>query len=127
MKRIAIGLLLVPALLTAQAAPASKVDVSGKWTLTVQSDNGTSNPQMTMVQKGDSITGHYTSQLLGELDFKGSVKGNEVIWVLNTNIQGQALAATYKATVDQAAGTMKGSADFGGYASATFTATKAKP
>lgn len=123
MKRLAIGLLLVPALLMGQAT----VDVTGKWTLTVQSDNGTSTPQMTVVQKGDSVTGHYTSQLLGEVDFKGSVKGTELTWVLNINMQGQSLAATYKATVDQAAGTMKGSADFGGYASAQFTAVKAKP
>lgn len=118
--RIAL-VLLAPAAVHAQAA--GKTDVTGKWLFSVTTDGGTGTPTLTFTQKGDSITGHYSSQLLGESDFNGTVKGNQIAFSFVLSAQGQSLTVTYAGTVESA-DTMKGTAEFGGLGSGTFTAKK---
>src|SRR5688572_10155305 len=89
-------LCLVAALSTAPLmaqAPAA-LNVTGKWTFTVASEAGTGTPTVTLKQQGDSLTGHYSSQALGERELKGSVKGNKLTFALATEIQGTALTVT---------------------------------
>src|SRR5262245_5868816 len=57
----------------ASAQADKKVDVTGKWLFNVVLDVGTGTPTVTFKQQGDSVTGHYSSQTLGEIDFKGTV------------------------------------------------------
>jgi hypothetical protein len=105
------------------AQTPTKVDVSGKWLFTVQTDNGTGTPTVTFKQHGDSLSGHYSSQLLGERELTGTVKDNRITFKFATEVQGTALTVTYSGTIDTK-DSMKGSVDLGGFASGSFTAKR---
>ncbi len=118
------ALMVLPAALAAQGdKQEKKADLTGKWLFSVVTDNGTGTPTVTLKQVGDTLTGHYSSQTLGEVDFKGTIKGQAIRFVLNTEVQGTAVSLTYAGTVE-ADGTLKGTVDFAGMGSATFTAKR---
>jgi hypothetical protein len=118
------GLTALPAMIQAQAA--AKVDVTGKWTFSVQSEAGTGTPTLTFTQKGDSITGTYSSQVFGEQGLKGIVKDGKISFTIAAAAQGQSISITYSGTIDSA-DAMKGNVDFGGFGGGTFTGTRQKP
>lgn len=126
--RILTTMGLIAAMVTILPAPgraqvAGKTDVTGKWLLNVTTSAGTGTPTLTLTQHGDSVTGHYSSQALGEADVKGSIKGQAITISLNVDVQGTALVVTYAGTVDSA-DAMKGTVDIGGQANGTFTAKR---
>ncbi len=108
---------------SASAAQSSPVDLTGKWLFTVNTDGGSGTPTVTLTQKGDSLTGHYSSQLLGEADLKGTVKDGKFSFALQGNVQGTAVTVTYTGTIESK-DALKGSVDLGGMASGTFTAKR---
>jgi len=110
----AIGALTMPAF-------AADANVAGTWTMTVESQMGTSNPVFTLTQKGSELSGTYKGQL-GEAPVKGTVKGNAVELKYNINAQGMDLAVTYAGTVE--GNTMKGKVSLGDMGEATFTGKK---
>ena len=110
----AIGAFSLPAL-------AADANVAGTWTMTVESQMGTSNPVFTLTQKGTELAGTYKGQL-GEAPVKGTVKGNAVELKYNINAQGMDLAVTYAGTVE--GDTMKGKVSLGDMGEATFTGKK---
>lgn len=112
---------LLPA--TAAAQQDKATDVSGKWLFTVTTDAGTGTPTVTLKQQGDSLTGHYSSQLLGEAELKGTIKEQKFSFSFRTEVQGTAIAVTYSGTVESK-DSLKGSVDLGGAASGTFTAKR---
>jgi hypothetical protein len=101
----------------------SKLDVTGKWTFTVQTDAGGGTPTVTLKQDGETLTGHYSSQNLGEADLTGSVKGQEIKFTFTADAQGTSLTITYTGTIENK-DSMKGSVDLGGLAQGTFTAKR---
>jgi hypothetical protein len=105
------------------AAQAAKVDVTGKWTFTVQTDAGTGEPTVTLKQEGEKLTGHYSSQTLGEADLTGTVKGQQIQFSFTANAQGTSLEVKYSGTVESK-DALKGTVDLGGLGSGTFTAKR---
>jgi hypothetical protein len=105
------------------AAQGSKVDVTGKWLFTVQTDAGSGEPTVTLKQDGETLTGHYSSQTLGEADLTGSVKGQDIRFSFSANAQGTSLTVTYTGTIENK-DALKGNVDLGGVASGTFTAKR---
>jgi hypothetical protein len=99
------------------------VDVTGKWAFTVQTDAGTSTPTVTLKQDGEKLTGHYSSQTLGEQDLTGSVKDGKFTFMFTADLQGTKLEVKYAGTVESK-DALKGSLDLGGLGSATFTAKR---
>ena len=111
-------------LANADQASAQTADVAGDWTLTVSTDNGITNPLLTLVQDGESLTGHYSSEALGENDVTGMVDGSTVTIRFMADLQGQGVPVVYSGTVD-AEGKMSGSLDIAdGMLGGTFTATR---
>jgi hypothetical protein len=104
-------------------AQNSKVDVTGKWAFTVQTDAGSGTPTVTLKQEGEKLTGHYSSQNLGEADLIGTVKGQEIKFTFNADAQGTALTVTYTGTIESK-DSMKGTVDLGGLAQGSFTAKR---
>ena len=86
-------------------------------------DAGTGTPTVTFKQQGDSLTGHYSSQALGEADLKGTLKDGKIAFRFETELQGTKLNVTYSGTVDTK-DSMKGSIDIGGMATGSFTAKR---
>ena len=121
--RLFAAFAIVAASVTALSAQSSKIDVTGKWTFTVQTDAGGGTPTVTLKQEGEKLTGHYSSQNLGEADLTGTVKGQEIKFTFNADAQGTSLTITYTGTIENK-DSMKGSVDLGGMAQGTFTAKR---
>src|SRR5262245_63834104 len=130
MKRVAIGLAAVAAVVViglsvlsaAVAAQSAKVDLTGKWAFSVQTEAGSGTPTVTLKQDGEKLTGHYTGQL-GDVDDTGSVKGNDFSFAFSSDLQGTKLDVTYKGTIvnkDE----LKGSVSIAGLGEGTFTAKR---
>jgi hypothetical protein len=111
---------LVPVLAVAADAP----DVTGTWTMTVETSVGGGNPTFTLTQKGDDITGNYKGRF-GEAPVTGTIKGNEVTLSFTASAQGQEVKMDYVGTVEGDA--MTGKVVFGGFGEGTFKGTRARP
>lgn len=118
---IASAIALLPGALVAQSD--TRPNVSGKWLFSVTTGAGTGTPTVTLLQQGDSISGHYSSQVFGERDLKGAVKDRKIILTIDADYQGTRLLVTYSGSVE-ADGTLKGDVDMGGQATGTFTAKR---
>jgi hypothetical protein len=116
-------LALATLLVGAAGAQTSKVDVTGKWTFAVQTDAGGGTPTVTLKQDGEKLTGHYSSQNLGEADLTGTVKGQDIKFSFSADAQGTTFTVTYTGTIENK-DSMKGTVDIGGVAQGTFTAKR---
>lgn len=104
----------------ARIGAQAKVDLTGKWIFDVKTDAGTGTPTVTFKQDGEKLTGHYSSQTLGEADLTGTVKGQNVHFTFMADLGGQAAPVTYDATIE-GKDAMKGTIDIAGLAGGTFT------
>jgi len=98
--------------------------MTGSWILEVSSDQGITMPELTLVQEGMKLTGHYSSDALGENDITGMVEGSNVTVSFEADLQGQSAPVSYKGTVDEE-GVWSGTLDIaGGLLTGTFKAKK---
>lgn len=101
---------------------AAASDVSGEWNITIQSDQGSFSPRMTVKQDGEKLTGDYHGTF-GESKLEGTLKGKDIQWKTTVNAQGQAVEIVYKGTVESD-DTMKGTVQLGEFGSAPWTARR---
>ena len=110
----------------ASAAPKKdaqdKVDVTGHWKVEVDLGGNTGNPEFTLKQKGNDVTGKYKGQF-GEADVTGKVTGNKIEFSFSVNDMGKAV---YKGTIGEDSATMKGDVKYGDQLSGTWTGKKEK-
>ncbi|MDX1395600.1 MAG: hypothetical protein R3195_14550 [Gemmatimonadota bacterium] len=119
-----LSLLMIALLFGSGSAAGQTADVSGKWNLEVTTGQGITNPSLTLEQDGQDLTGHYSSQTLGEVDFTGTVEGSTVTIAFDARVQGQTIPVVYVGTVKED-GTMSGTIDLAaGAITGTFTATR---
>jgi hypothetical protein len=109
----------------ASAAPAAsssgeKVDVTGSWNVTVETEAGSGNPSFTFKQEGEKLSGRYKG-LLGEFDVTGTVKGDKIEFSFKATGQVEG-TVTYSGTTDGK--TMKGKLSLAGLGEGTFTGKK---
>jgi len=103
---------------------ALAADVTGTWQITVETSQGSGTPTVVLQQKGEQLTGAFTSQVFGEAKVTGTVKGNAIEFGFEGDAGGQTMKVTYKGTVESAT-TMKGTAAYSGFDDkAPWTATK---
>jgi hypothetical protein len=114
---------LVCSVATMVAGQTNKVDVSGVWVFTVESAAGKSNPTLTFKQEGEKLTGQYSSQLMGQADLTGTVKGQAIEFVVSANVQGTAIELKYAGAVDSK-DSMKGTLSAGDFGNGTFTGAR---
>ena len=124
---------LILTLLCAAVLPVSlhsqgntNVDVTGKWSFTVESPAGTGTPTITFKQQGDSISGRYSSKSLGEKDFTGTLKDGKIRFSFDAESGGQAFTMMFDGALE-GADAMKGSIDFSGMATGAFSGKRQKP
>jgi len=124
MVRAAIRRVVTAAALVSMAVAVSaqgqRTDISGTWAFEVQTDAGGGSPTVTFKQDGEKLTGHYSSQTLGEADLNGTVKGQNVHFTFMADLGGQAAPVTYDATIENK-DSLKGTIDIAGLAGGTFT------
>jgi len=97
-------------------------DISGAWSFTVETEQGTGNPTFVLKQDGEKLTGTYTG-MLGEAKVTGSVKGDQVVIEFQADAGGQTIKVVYSGVIESPT-KMKGKVDFAGQLSGTWTATK---
>ena len=104
-------------------AQAARADVSGVWTFSVESAAGTSTPTVTFKQDGEKLTGHYSSQLMGEVELTGTIKGQVIDFIVSADVQGTKIDLRYSGTVE-GKDSMKGKLSAGEFGDGTFTAKR---
>ena len=117
---VAAAALTIAIIGATRASAQAKVDLTGKWIFDVQTDAGTGTPTVTFKQEGEKLSGHYSSQTLGEADLTGTVKGQNVNFTFMADLGGQAVPVTYAATIESK-DSLKGTIDIGGLAGGTCT------
>jgi hypothetical protein len=105
----------LPSLAGPAARGLQSVDVSGAWVLTVTTDL-----TVTLLQEGDRLTGHYSSETLGEADVAGAVSEREVTFSFAVELQGFPIDVSYTGTLD-GADMMEGTITLAGLGQGTFT------
>lgn len=118
---LAVGIALSP--LAGEAQSRGGVDLTGRWMLTVTSEGQTAGSEVTLVQRGDSLIGKYSSQTLGDLEVVGSVKGRDFSFAYSASFNGQPLSVNVKGTV-QAPDSLTGTATMGPLGAASFYARR---
>ncbi len=103
-------------------ARTEAIDVTGAWDLTVESQEGTSHPSITLKQDGERITGTYEGKIGGSLE--GTIKGNQINFSLNLKFQDSSYTVTYSGTVTK--NSMKGSVRFGNTGTGSWSAIRRK-
>jgi hypothetical protein len=116
MRKLLVVLSLMLGALTLAAS-----DVSGTWSARVELDAGSGTATFVLKQEGDHLSGSY-SGALGEAKVTGSVKGDDVEWVFETEDAGKVV---YKGKLEGAS-KIKGTAEYGQMGKGTFTADKGK-
>jgi hypothetical protein len=120
-----MGRLAIAAVLLLLAAPVavSAQDISGKWDVTVTTDQGPLTIEATFAQAGEAVTGSVATPL-GQADFKGKLVGDalEVSYALKVQDQALDIKMTGKVQPDA----MSGMIALGGLGEVPWTA-KRKP
>jgi hypothetical protein len=105
-------------------ARAQAPSVVGSWDITIETPQGSRTSQLVIKQDGDKLTGVMKSPR-GERPLDSvTVKGSDITFLMTINAQGQDLVVTYKGKVEKEK--MSGDADFGGFASGTWSAVPHK-
>jgi len=106
------------------AGAAVAADVSGAWQFTVETSQGAGSPTVVFQQKGDQLTGTFSSQIFGDVRITGSVKGNAIEFGFVGEAGGQTIKVSYKGAIESPTA-MKGTAVYEGFDDkATWTAAK---
>jgi hypothetical protein len=119
---VCAAVLSIPATVAATSGQDKPADVAGTWNIAIDIGGTTATPSVTFKQEGETLTGTYSSQMLGEQKVTGSVKGNAITFEFTASFDGNPVKVTYSGTVDKT--TMKGKVTFGDMGEGTFTAKK---
>ncbi len=119
--RLVVILGIVATVLT--VAVTAQTDVTGKWDMTIDTDQGAAPGTLTLTQDGEKLTGELASDQ-GTLEFEGTIIGDKVAWVAEVDAGGAFIEITVEGTVD--GDQMMGTLDFGGYGGGDWTAKRAQ-
>src|SRR5262245_23513400 len=112
---------LVIAALCAVAAGQARPDINGTWDLTVESPQGARTGLAVLKADGEKVSGAMKRQQ-GELPMAGTLKGSDITLVYTIKFQDQDLTITLSGKAEK--DSMKGSADFGGFAQGSWSAKR---
>ena len=116
-----IGLACVAGVASASPQSGDKVDVTGKWACTVETDQGSGTPSFTFKQEGEKLTGTYKGAF-GEAPLQGTVKGKAITFSFKISAQGIEGTVEYIGTIDK--DSMKGTMKLAELGSGTWTAKR---
>jgi hypothetical protein len=103
---------------------SAQADVSGRWTVTFNTDQGSNSATMTLQQEGEALSGSVAGDQ-GTVEFDGgTVSGNKLAWVIEIDAGGQFFEIAMDGTVD--GDTMAGTADFGGQVGGDWATKRAQ-
>jgi hypothetical protein len=104
-----------------ESKEAATLDVTGTWQFNVQTSAQSGTPTIVLKQSGETLTGEYQGQY-GNSPLKGTIKGSDVNFTFDIDIQGTPLHVVYTGTAEKDA--MKGRVAYGDMAEGVFTARR---
>ena len=110
-----------PAAAPAKAAAPAVAQVGGKWLLTIESQMGPQDTNLTLTQTGADIAGNFETPM-GSANVKGSVTTSDIKMSFPFSAQGAELIIDFIGTTDGT--TMSGRAVFGSFGEGTFKAKR---
>ena len=125
MKTLGVVMAAVAFLVSAPADGVAQTDLSGMWTLTVQSPDGDNPLPITIVQDGEKLTATGEIPDLGPIEMTGTIDGTEVLFEWDLYYEGMEISIVLMGTIADD-GTMSGTADFGGFGEGAWTAKRAE-
>jgi autotransporter translocation and assembly factor TamB len=114
-------LLLILGIMAVLTLTVFAVNISGTWNAKVDLGGQGGTPTFVLKQDGERLTGTYTGAL-GDAPLTGTIKADKIAF--DFTVQGNKIH--YEGTVNSDGTKMEGTCDYGGQASGTFTATKAR-
>ena len=123
MRVLGVVMAAVAFLVTAPADGVAQTDLSGMWTLTVQSPDGDNPLPITIVQEGMDLKATGEIPELGPVEMTGNIEGSNVRLEWDFYFEGMELNIIFMGTVAED-GTLSGSADFGGFGEGAWTAVR---
>lgn len=123
MTRLRTSVLALAVVMSTPLAALAQVDVTGDWTVTVDSPQGSTSIDATMKQTGEDLAGTITSPM-GSVDFKGKVVKDALNVAYTLELQGNSIQITMTGTV--AGDSITGNLNFGGLGDVPWSA-KRKP
>src|SRR5262245_50174610 len=112
---------LALATLCAVAAGQARPDINGTWDLTIETPQGTRTGTAVLKADGEKVSGAMKRQQ-GDLPLTGTLKGSDITLVYTIKFQDQDLTVTLSGKAEK--DSMKGAADFGGFAQGTWSAKR---
>jgi len=103
----------------ASAPQAGGANITGEWSVAVETSAGSGNPSFTFKQEGEKLTGTYKGQF-GESPLTGTVKGSDITFTIKINAQGQDLTIVYTGKIESK-DSMKGKVALGELGEGTWT------
>ena len=95
-RRFFVAAVLLSVVAVTATAQRIFADVSGKWTMSVNTPNGLMESTATFKQAGDTLSGTLESDI-GKTNVTGTVKGDTVRFAFAIDMQGQQLSLTASA------------------------------
>ncbi len=124
MRALGVVMAAVAFLVSVPANGVAQTDLSGMWTLTVQSDQGDQPLPITIVQDGEKLTATGEVPDLGPMEMTGTFDGSKVMFEWDLYIEGMELKVVFTGTIADD-GTMSGSMDLGGFIENAWSAKRA--
>ena len=121
MTRLKMSVLALAFVAATPIAALAQVDVTGDWTVTVESPQGVASIDATMKQTGEELTGTITSPM-GSVEFKGKVVKDALNVSYTLDMQGNTIQIVMTGTV--AGDSMTGNLNFGGLGDVPWSAKR---
>jgi len=118
LRTLAFGILI----LWGTSLCALAVDVSGAWEITIQSERGDWDTELTIEQDGEKIKVKMPGFQGEEMEAEGTVTDNKIEFTFNISTPQGDFSIIYKGTVEE--DTMSGEAEVGDFGTMKWTAKK---
>jgi len=118
-------IVVAAAAVSAQTPSPKTINLTGRWTMTLDLSMGQATPALDLKQDGEKITGTYTGRY-GTSPLHGTLKGQKLEFAFEMNAEGQTVSLSFTGEVAADGETMKGDATIEGLGDATWTAKRDK-
>jgi len=122
-----LAAIAVGSVASAQSQPAPRpIDLTGKWTMTLERETGSSTPTLELKQEGEKLSGTYIGYY-GKFPITGTVKAREINFTVKMNIEGMEVAMSFGGEIAADGQMMGGHAELGGMGEASWAAKRQPP
>ena len=128
MRSLALTAILAASVAAASAQTPSKpapINITGKWTVSLQLEQINATPTLEFKQDGEKLTGTYTGRY-GQFPFEGKIKDRALQFVVKMTAEGTDVQMAYSGEVAADSQSMKGTVSLAEMGDGTWSASRAK-